>query len=372
MTDHPPALPFAPPIAPMLATLTSAIPLGDYLYEPKWDGFRALAFVGAPGDTAGSGDVYLQSRDEKPLARYFPEVIDALRQLPTGVYDGEIVIRGPRGLDFERLQLRLHPAASRIKKLSLETPAAFVAFDVLALGGEDLRTAPQSERRRRLEQALATARAPVHLTPITRDPALAAEWFQRFEGAGLDGVIAKPAAGAYRPGQRTMIKVKHQRTADCVVAGFRWHKNGPGTHIGSLILALFDEAGALHHVGVAASFTMPVRKALASELAPLRDDALAAHPWRHWLGEGGTEGAGEGGETSLPGGQSRWSGDRDLRWEPLRLERVCEVRYDHLQGQRFRHATHFLRWRPDKAPHDCTYGQLEVVPPAELERILAR
>ena len=362
----------------MLATLTNAIPLGDYLYEPKWDGFRALAFVGPPVAVGlgGGADVYLQSRDEKPLARYFPEVVQALRQLPPGVYDGEIVIRGPGGLDFELLQLRLHPAASRIAKLSVETPAAFVAFDVLALGGEDLRRYPQSERRTRLEQALAAARAPVHLTPVTRDPALAAEWFERFEGAGLDGIIAKAATGAYLPGQRTMIKVKHQRTADCVVAGFRWHKNGPGSLVGSLILALFDDAGDLHQVGVAAAFTMPVRKALVSELAPLREHALAAHPWRHWLGESaddeGLRQPAQGPDTSLPGGQSRWSGDRDLRWEPLRLERVCEVRYDHLQGRRFRHATHFLRWRPDKSPRDCTYAQLDVVPPAELDRILAR
>jgi len=370
----------------MLATLTTTLPLGDYLYEPKWDGFRALAFVG-PTPTGGT-DVYLQSRDEKPLARYFPEVTHALARLPTGIYDGEIVLRGPRGLDFEGLQLRLHPAASRIKKLALETPAAFVAFDLLALGSDDLRARPQAQRRALLEQVLVGVAAPIHLTPVTREPTLAAEWFQRFEGAGLDGVIAKPAAGAYLPGQRAMIKVKHQRTADCVVAGFRWHKNGPGTHVGSLILALFDETGDLHQVGVAASFTMPVRKALVTELAPLREGALAAHPWRHWLGGTATVATAstspEGDRaTSLPGGQSRWSGDRDLRWEPLRLERVCEVRYDHLQGHRkdgeawtagprFRHATHFLRWRPDKPPAACTDAQLEVVPPAELDRILAR
>jgi len=373
----------------MLATLTTTIPNGNYLYEPKWDGFRALAFVSLGDDGPA---VYLQSRDEKPLARYFPEVVAALGQLPAGVYDGEIVIRGPRGLDFGLLQLRLHPAASRIRKLSLATPAAFVAFDLLALGALDLTTRPQSERRQYLEQALAAVRAPIHLTPITRDPAVAAEWFSRFEGAGLDGIIAKPASGAYRAGQRSMIKVKHQRTADCVVAGFRWHKNGPGTHVGSLILALYDEPGFaeqaelwrgesdqkfLRQVGVAASFTMPMRKALAAELAPLREGALEAHPWRHWLGEGevaepSDANIGKAAEgTSLPGGQSRWSGNRDLRWEPLRLERVCEVRYDHLQGPRFRHATHFLRWRPDKQPSECTYAQLEVVAPAELDQILA-
>jgi ATP-dependent DNA ligase len=338
----------------MLATLTTAIPTGDYLYEPKWDGFRALVFVGA--------EVYVQSRDEKPLARYFPEVVAAVRELPPGVYDGEIVIRGARGLDFEALQLRLHPAASRVAKLAAEIPATFVAFDVLALGHEDLRALPQHERRSRLEAALA-GRRHVHLTPASRDPAVALDWFQRFEGAGLDGVIAKPSNATYQPGVRAMIKVKHQRTADCVVAGFRWHKNGPGTHVGSLILGLFDAAGDLHHVGVAASFTMARRKTLAAELEPLREGALAAHPWRTWLGDDAAETVPEGG---LPGGASRWSAGRDMRWEPLRLERVCEVRYDHLQGARFRHATHFQRWRPDKPVAECTYAQLEVVPPAEL------
>ncbi len=338
----------------MLATLTTAIPTGDYLYEPKWDGFRALVFVGA--------EVYVQSRDEKPLARYFPEVVAAVRELPPGVYDGEIVIRGARGLDFEALQLRLHPAASRVAKLAAEIPATFVAFDVLALGLEDLRALPQHERRSRLEAALA-GRRHVHLTPASRDPAVALDWFQRFEGAGLDGVIAKPSNATYQPGVRAMIKVKHQRTADCVVAGFRWHKNGPGTHVGSLILGLFDAACDLHHVGVAASFTMARRMTLAAELEPLREGALAAHPWRTWLGDDAAETVPEGG---LPGGASRWSAGRDMRWEPLRLERVCEVRYDHLQGARFRHATHFQRWRPDKPVAECTYAQLEVVPPAEL------
>ncbi len=338
----------------MLATLATAIPKGDYLYEPKWDGFRALVFVGA--------EVYLQSRDSKPLARYFPEVVAAVRELPPGIYDGEIVIRGQRGLDFEALQLRLHPAASRVAKLATEIPATFVAFDVLALGHTDLRSLPQHERRSRLEAAL-TDRRRVHLTPVSRDAAVALDWFQRFEGAGLDGVIAKPSAATYQPGVRAMVKVKHQRTADCVVAGFRWHKNGPGTHVGSLILGLFDEAGDLHHVGVAASFTMAHRKGLAAELEPLRADALVGHPWRSWLGDEGPETVPDGG---LPGAASRWSAGRDMRWEPLRLERVCEVRYDHLQGSRFRHATHFLRWRTDKPVGACTYAQLEVVPPAEL------
>lgn len=354
-----------PPIAPMLATLTTSIPTGDFLYEPKWDGFRALVFV-------RGGEVFIQSRDDKPLARYFPELVLAFGALPDVVLDGEIVIRGARGLDFEALQLRLHPAASRIQKLARETPADFVAFDVLAIGDDDVRAAPQSERRRRLEAVLAGARPPLHLTPVSRDPAVAADWFSRFEGAGLDGVMAKPAAGAYLAGQRAMIKVKHQRTADCAVFGFRWHKNGPGTHVGSLLLGLFDGDGPdapLRHVGVCASFTMARRKELAAELAPLREGALEAHPFRDWIGADADGGVPEGG---APGGQSRWSGTRDLRWEPLRLERVAEVRYDHMEGPRFRHATHFLRWRPDKPPRACTYAQLEVVAPAELAQILGR
>ena len=351
----------SPPIEPMLATLTTSIPRGDFLYEPKWDGFRALAFV-------SKGEVYLQSRDQKPLARYFPELLPALAALPDAVIDGEIVIRGEKGLDFEALQLRLHPAASRVAKLSREIPAAFVAFDLLALGEEDLRSLSQSERRAHIERLFAHVRTPLRLTPVTRDMAVAEDWFRRFEGAGLDGVVAKRAIGPYLPGQRAMIKVKHERTADCVVTGFRWHKNGPGTHVGSLILGLFDEAGDLHHVGVAASFTMAKRKALAAELEPLREGALDAHPWRRWVEIAG--GAEPGGR--IPGMQSRWTGTRDLSWEPLRLERVCEVRYDHMEGSRFRHATHFLRWRPDKAPRDCTYAQLEVVPPAELDLILGR
>lgn len=349
-----------PPIAPMLAKLTHEVPVGDLLYEPKWDGFRALVFVAA-------GEVYLQSRDAKPLARYFPELVEALSTLPDVVLDGEIVIRGPNGLDFEVLQLRLHPARSRVDKLARETPASFVAFDILAQGDEDLRERPQAERRVRLEHVMQDVVAPLHLTPVTRDAEVARDWFVRFEGAGLDGVIAKPAATPYVPGKRAMIKVKHTRTADCVVAGFRWHKNGPGTHVGSLILGLYDDDGRLAHVGVAASFKMARRKELADELEPLRRDALDEHPWRHWA-----EGADGGRATaaSLPGVKSRWSGGRDLRWEPLRLERVCEVRYDHLQGRRFRHGTHFLRWREDKAPRECTYAQLEVVPPAELARLL--
>jgi ATP-dependent DNA ligase len=275
------------------------------------------------------------------------------------VVDGEIVIVGERGLDFEALQMRLHPAASRVKKLAAETPAAFVAFDLLAVDDQDLRARPQAERRRLLEEALAGASGGIHLTPCSRDRRVAAEWFHRFEGAGLDGVVAKHESTTYQPGKRVMIKVKHARTADCVVAGFRWHKQGPGTHVGSLLLGLYDDAGALHHVGVTSAFSMAERRRLAQELEPLRKDALAAHPWRQWAEQG------EGG-TRVPGMQSRWSAGKDLSWEPLRVERVCEVKYDHLQGDRFRHAAVFLRWRPDKPPAGCRYDQLEVTPPAEL------
>ena len=347
--------PIAPPVAPMLAKLATEVPAGPFLYEPKWDGFRAIVF-------RGDDDVYIQSRDLKPLDRYFPEVhAMCLAQLPAGsVVDGEIVIATPGGLDFDVLQMRLHPAASRVEKLSRETPASFVAFDLLAAGGKDLRDVPQRDRRARLEALLATAAPPLHLTPMTRDIVQAREWLARFEGAGLDGVIAKPEAGIYEPGKRAMIKVKHARTADCVVAGFRWHKAGKDELIGSLLLGLYDPRGRLHHVGVTSSFTMARRRELAEELEPLRAGALADHPWRDWAG-------GEGGEmTRMPGGQSRWSAGKDLSWEPIRAERVCEVKYDHMQGDRFRHAAIFQRWRGDKPPADCTYEQLEVTAPYEL------
>jgi len=353
--------PIEPPVEPMLAQLATALPPGDgFLFEPKWDGFRAIVFR--------SGErLYIQSRDLKPLGRYFPELEALLRKrLPIrSVVDGEIVIVGPGGLDFDALQMRLHPAESRVLKLAAQTPASFVAFDLLAEGDEDLRPRPQSERRERLEKALAGEALGVHLTPCTRDRSLAQEWFHHFEGAGLDGVMAKREDAAYQPGKRVMVKVKHARTADCVVAGFRWHKQGPGTHVGSLLLGLWDDAGALHHVGVTSSFTMDGRRRLAGELEPLRRDALAAHPWRDWA-EGGD------GRQRMPGGQSRWSAGKDLSWEPLRVERVCEVKYDHLQGDRFRHAAVFLRWRPDKTPGECRYDQLEVTPPAELAAIFRR
>jgi ATP-dependent DNA ligase len=278
------------------------------------------------------------------------------------VVDGEVVIATDDGLDFDALQMRIHPAASRVQKLAAETPASFVAFDLLAEDGDDLRARPQAERRERLEQALRKATGQVHLTPCTRERPLAQQWLHDFEGAGLDGVVAKHESTTYQPGKRVMVKVKHMRTADCVVAGFRWHKNGPGTLIGSLLLGLYDDDGTLHHVGITSSFTMDARARLAKELAPLRKDALAKHPWRDWAEV--TDGA-----VRMPGAKSRWSAGKDLSWEPLRIERVCEVKYDHLQGDRFRHATTFQRWRPDKRPQDCRYDQLEVTPPAELAAI---
>jgi ATP-dependent DNA ligase len=301
----------------------------------------------------------------RPLDRYFPELHAAfLDTLPDGcVVDGEIVIATPRGLDFDALQLRLHPAASRVAKLAKEMPAEFVAFDVLAVGGRDVRGTAQGDRRMLLEQLLAEVDPPLHLTPMTRDRAVAAEWLSRFEGAGLDGVIAKPEHGSYEPGKRAMIKVKHARTADCVVAGFRWHKAGQNELVGSLLLGLYDGEGRLHHVGVTSSFTMARRKALALELAPLRERALEHHPWREWAEADGR------GMARMPGAQSRWSAGKDLSWEPLRVERVCEVKYDHMQGDRFRHAAVFLRWRPDKQPADCRYDQLEVTSPFELEKV---
>jgi ATP-dependent DNA ligase len=355
-------LPFPPPLAPMLSTAADALPDGDgWQFEPKWDGFRTLVF--RDGD-----EILLQSRDEKPMNRYFPELLAPLAgALPARcVADGEIVIVGADGLDFEALLLRIHPAASRVKLLAAQSPASFVAWDLLALGDEDLRETPLAVRRQRLEQALAHAAPPVHVSPATRDRALAEDWFRRFEGAGLDGVMAKRLEAPYRAGERTMIKVKHARTADCVVAGFRWHKNGPGTMVGSLLLGLYDDEGTLHHVGVTAAFSNVVRKQLVHELAPLRQNALEGHPWRGWA-EAEEEASAKG--QRLPGATSRWNRGKDLSWEPLRPERVCEVAYDHMQGSRFRHAAHFVRWRPDKQPRACRYDQLEVTPAYELERV---
>jgi len=343
----------------MLARLAEALPPeGGFVYEPKWDGFRAIVF-------RGPSDVFIQSRDRRPFDRYFPDLHDALlERLPANcVVDGEIVIAGAGGLDFDALQLRLHPAESRVAKLAKETPASFVAFDLLAEDGRSLMAEPFEARRARLEKLLGRKKPPLYVTPATADREVAARWLGEFEGAGLDGVIAKPADASYQPGKRAMIKVKHVRTAECVVAGLRWHKSGVGV-VGSLLLGLYDDAGVLQHVGVTSAFTMQARRSLAKELEPLRKDAMRDHPWKDW--------AGAAAESSrMPGAQSRWSAGKDLSWEPLRIERVCEVKYDHLQGDRFRHAALFLRWRPDKAPRDCRYDQLEVTPPYELSKVFA-
>jgi ATP-dependent DNA ligase len=343
----------------MLAKLASDLPVnGDFLFEPKWDGFRAIVF-------RGDSDLLIQSRELKPLDRYFPELHEVLlKQLPAGsVFDGEVVIATPHGLDFDALQQRIHPAVSRITRLAAETPASFVAFDVLAAQGKSVMDEPQRERRALLEKLLQKVTPPVHLTPMSEDRKVAAKWLKEFEGAGLDGVVAKPVDAVYQPGKRAMIKIKHERTAECVVAGFRWHKSGKGI-VGSLLLGLYDKKGALHHVGVTSSFTMEKRKDLAKELEPLRKNALEGHPWREWAEAQSTM-------QRMPGAQSRWSAGKDLSWEPLRVKRVCEVKYDHLQGDRFRHATTFLRWRVDKSPRECTYDQLEVVTPYQLDRIFS-
>ncbi len=349
----------------MLAKRVDELPLGDeWIFEPKWDGFRALVF--RDGD-----EIFIQSRDEKPLNRYFPELIAPLQSaLPLRcVLDGEIVIVQNNELEFDSLQLRLHPAASRVKLLSGQIPASFVFFDLLCLGDRDLCREPFEARRRELESLLSTAAPPIHLTPATSDRTVAVDWFRRFEGAGLDGVIAKSISGTYESNKRVMLKVKHERDCDCVVAGFRWHKKGINDLVGSLLLGLFDDAGALQHVGVCASFSTAKRSELVEFLKPYREDALAAHPWRHWV-EAMAEN--NDGVKRMPGGQSRWSQGKDLSWEPLRPELVVEVAYDHMQGDRFRHTAQFRRWRSDKKPTDCTYAQLEVVPPQELAEIFPR
>jgi ATP-dependent DNA ligase len=354
-------LPVNPPVLPMLAKRVSALPVGNgWIFEPKWDGFRALVF-------RDGGEVFIQSRDAKPLVRYYPELVEPLRvQLPARcVLDGEIVIARDGALDFEALQLRLHPAASRVKLLAKEIPASIVFFDLLAEGDRDLTGEQCAVRRAALENALATVKPPLHLTPATRDIAIAADWFTRFEGAGLDGVIAKPVDGTYEPDKRVMLKVKHERECDCVVGGFRWHKNGRDTMIGSLLLGLYDASGTLHHVGVTSSFTMERRRELVAELAPLRT-GVEGHPWKEW------ELALADDAQRKPGMTSRWNRGKDLSWEPLRVERVCEVAYEHMQGDRFRHAARFLRWRPDKPPADCRYDQLEVTPAFELAQIFGR
>jgi len=348
----------------MLAKRIDKLPAGEsWIFEPKWDGFRALVF--RDGD-----EILIQSRDGKSLNRYFPELLEPLRsQLPARcVLDGEIVIVKDAGLDFDALQLRLHPAASRVKLLSHQIPASIVFFDLLSEGNRDLRGEPFQSRRQELETMLSSSAPPIHLTPATYDSTVASDWFRRFEGAGLDGVMAKPVSGIYEPNKRVMLKVKHERDCDCVVAGFRWYKKGERSAVGSLLLGLFNDSGALQHVGVCASFSDEKRHELVEFLAPYRHDALANHPWKQWAEYAPAEG--EAGHR-MPGGQSRWSQGKDLSWEPLRAELVVEVAYEHMQGDRFRHMAHFRRWRTDKKPGDCTYAQLEVVPAQELAAIFA-
>jgi ATP-dependent DNA ligase len=350
-------LPVNPPILPMLAKRVTELPAaGSWIFEPKWDGFRALVF-------RDRDEVLIQSRDEKPLNRYFPELIEPLKsQLPQRcVLDGEIVLARDGSLDFDALQLRIHPAASRVKLLSEEIPTSIVFFDLLCEGNRDLRNTPFQERRKKMESLLSAAKSPIHLTPATTDLPVATDWFRRFEGAGLDGVVAKPTSGTYESNKRVMLKVKHERECDCVVAGFRWHKKGNGSSVGSLLLGLFDDEKKLQHVGVCASFTDKKRQELVEFLAPYRKNALDKHPWKQW--------AAAEFEGRMPGGQSRWSHGKDLSWEPLRPELVVEVAYDHMQGSRFRHTAQFRRWRPDKKPKDCNFAQLEVVAPQELQEI---
>jgi ATP-dependent DNA ligase len=342
----------------MLAKRVEKLPSGDgWIFEPKWDGFRALIF-------RDGEEILIQSREQKSLNRYFPELIAPLKsQLPARcVLDGEIVIANETGLDFEKLQLRIHPAASRVKMLAQQTPASIVLFDLLCKGSRDLRSEPFEKRRQWLESLLPSYEPPIHLTPATSDRRVAGDWFRRFEGAGLDGVMAKSISGIYEPDKRSMFKVKHERDCDCVVGGFRWYKDAKDEAVGSLLLGLFDKSGTLQHVGVCASFTKEKRKELAEFLAPYRKLALAHHPWK-------TEADDREGGHRKPGGRSRWSQGKDSSWEPLRPELVVEVTYEHMQGDRFRHMAHFQRWRFDKEPANCTYAQLEVVPPQELMAI---
>ena len=356
------SLPFEPPLAPMLAKLSPTIPVGDgWLYEPKWDGFRCVVF--RDGDR-----IELSSRNERPFNRYFPELIGPLlANLPQRcVVDGEIVLprADDRGLDFDALLQRIHPAESRVRRLAAETPASFVAFDLLALDDVSLLDAPLSARHAALAAALRDATAPIYLCPSTNDAGVAQRWFSEFEGAGLDGVIAKKLADPYTPDKRTLVKVKHMRTADCVIAGYRVHKDGQG--VGSLLLGLFDETGRLHHVGVAASFSVKRRAELLTELEPLTHDALADHPWRDWAEWAGAS------DQRVPGGGSRWNAGKDLSWVPLRIELVAEVTFGQLQEGRFRHGSQFLRWRTDREPASCTYDQLDVAEPVPFAEVVRR
>lgn len=351
-----------PPVKPMLAKATNELPVGaDLLYEPKWDGFRCLVF-------RDGEEIELFSRNQRPLGRYFPELTDPLLQeLPERcVIDGEVVIATPAGLDFDALQQRIHPAESRINRLAAETPASYVAFDILALGADDLRGRTFEERRAILARELEGSKPPIHLTPATDDPEVAGDWFARFEGAGFDGVMAKPAGGPYAEDKRTQIKVKHKRTVDCVVAGYRMHKSGDG--VGSLLLGLHDDAGVLHHVGVCTSFSAARRAELLDEIAPLRANASQDHPWREWADHAAHLAA----EGRMPGAPSRWNAGKDQTWEPLRTEAVVEVAYEGMQGMRFRHQSRFVRWRPDRDPESCTYSQTEHLAPLELREVFAK
>jgi ATP-dependent DNA ligase len=346
-----------PPVSPMLAKAVRDIP-PEMHYEAKWDGFRAIVF--RDGD-----EVELGSRNERPMTRYFPELVESLKaNLPQRcVVDGEIVIIKGDRLEFESLLLRVHPAESRVKLLASEIPASFVAFDLLAIDDESLMEEPFSHRRERLETALAGVKPPVHVAAGTADIEVARTWFDQFEGAGLDGIIAKPFDVLYRPDQRAMYKIKHERTADCVVAGYRWHKTGP--IVGSLLLGLYNDGGALQHVGVAASFPMKRRAELVEELKPYVMDDIAGHPWAEWArAEAHMEGR-------LPGALSRWNAKKDLSWTPVRPELVCEVTYEHMEGTRFRHTAHFQRWRPDRDPRSCTYAQLEEPVRYDLAEVLS-
>ncbi len=349
-----------PPLAPMLAKSARELPDGEVIYEPKWDGFRCIVF-------RDHDEVELGSRTGRSLSRYFPDIVDAVRTglPPRSVVDGEVVIAGPDGLDFDALSQRIHPAASRVQMLAATTPASLVAFDLLALGDDDLRTVPFADRRARLEECLQEARPPVHLTPATRDRAVAVDWFSRFEGAGLDGVVAKATTLPYLPDQRAMVKVKHERTGDFVVAGFRWYKGGAG--VGSLMLGLFDEDGNLHHVGVIGSFPAAQRRELVEFLQSYRTDGTAAHPWADWAAP--SEAAAEG--PRRPGAASRWNANKDLSFELLRPELVVEAAFEHLQGRRLRHTARFRRWRPDRDPASATFDQLDVAVPSELADVFA-
>jgi len=369
------ALPLTLPIKPMLAKLATVLPTGEapggsgWIYEPKWDGFRCL--VARDGD-----HLELYSRQERPFNRYFPELVEPLlAALPERiVVDGEIVIPAAdgHGLDFDALLQRIHPAESRVRRLSVETPSVYVAFDVLSLGDETLLDRPFAQRRAALGDVVATNDG-VFLTPASSDPAVAAEWFSRFEGAGLDGVVAKPAGDPYQPDKRALVKIKHQRSADCVLAGFRLHKDRQG--VGSMLLGLFDDDDRLHHVGVAASFTAAFRRELLAELTPLTDGASDGHPWGEWaeLQQSLDEVLrGEQAPQRMPGATSRWNAGKDLSWVPVRPERVVEVTFGQLENGRFRHGVSFVRWRPDREPSSCRYDQLDVADPVSFYELVGR